>query len=170
MTESDDRKSDEGLDRETAELVESIHSKLEQMDLFTLLDIDLNADADRVRRGYFTRSRTFHPDRYYTRNLGAHKKMLERIFAWTTAAYDFLKDDKRRKAYRKLILTHRDRSSGARVVAVEGEHGLVFRIVDEKAFYGEGAEEAPEAIEGAPQVKLPQKRYALPKLKPDGDR
>jgi DnaJ-class molecular chaperone len=163
-------KSDQesSLDPETAQLVESIHAKLEQLDLFTLLDIDLNADADRVRRGYFTRSRLFHPDRHFTKDLGAHKKMLERIFAWTTAAYDFLKDDKRRAAYRRLILTARDRRScargeGARVVAVESGSGMAFKIVDEEAFYAGDAAEQP-VLSGGGEVRLPQNKYAIPRV------
>lgn len=174
MPRSDQKNAQEGLDPETARLVESIHGQLEQLDLFTLLDIDLNADADRVRRGYFTRSRLFHPDRHFTKDLGAHKKMLERIFAWTTAAYDFLKDDTRRAAYRRLILTARDRRSGARggdarVVAVETGSGMAFKIVDEKAFFADDPAEQGGVVANGGEVRLPQKKYALPRVKREAE-
>jgi DnaJ-class molecular chaperone len=160
-----------GLDPETAQLIESIYRRLDTLDLFTLLDIDINADATRVRRGYFKRSRLFHPDRYFTRDLGEHKHMLEQIFDYTKAAYDFLKDDEQRAAYRREILARREKSSGvvsagARVVAVKTPGGLKFKIVDEEAFFRSAKRRSKQTFEGiGGQVKLPKKRYALPRIK-----
>lgn len=176
MTKSDDRTPVRGLDPEIAQLVESLYQKLDEVDLFTLLNVDLNADTTLIRRGYFARSRIFHPDRYFSRNLGEHKRMLERVFAYATAAYDFLKDDRRRAAYRRQILASRDSSAGvvtagARVIAVETDKGLRFEIADEEAFFDSG-EQRPESatFEGADgDVKLPKKRYALPRIKKKRD-
>jgi DnaJ-class molecular chaperone len=157
------------LDAETAELIASTHARLEQTDLFTLFDVDLNASRAVLQRGYFTRSRLFHPDRYFNRRLGPYKKMLERIFAWMSAAYDFLKDDRRRAAYRKRVLEARgDRRAvfGDQVVAVETANGLEFVIADEATFFAASAAEDPGAPQpGARPVALPKKQYALPRLK-----
>ena len=164
---------DTNLDPELAALITSMHTELERMDLFTLLDCDLNADRSVLQRAYFNRSRVFHPDRYFNRRLGPYKKMLERIFAWISASYNFLKDDRRRAAYRKKILNARgdDKATcGGRVVAVEGAKGLEFVITDEASFYADDAENAAPA-EAAPQtpgartVGLPQKKYSLPKVR-----
>ena len=161
------------MDPELAELITSMHARLEQMDLFTLLDCDLNADRSVLQRAYFNRSRRFHPDRYYNRRLGPYKKMLERIFAWISASYNFLTDDRRRAAYRKKILNARgdDKATcGGRVVAVEGAKGLEFVITDEASFYADdpenaAPEEAAPQTPGARTVGLPQKKYSLPKVR-----
>jgi curved DNA-binding protein CbpA len=168
------------LDPELAALITSMHTELERMDLFTLLDCDLNADRSVLQRAYFNRSRVFHPDRYFNRRLGPYKKMLERIFAWISASYNFLKDDRRRAAYRKKILNARgdDKATcGGRVVAVETAKGLEFVITDEASFYGPddaekpdgpnvaGAEQDAAQPPGARAVGLPQKKYTLPKVR-----
>jgi len=165
------------LEPELAELIASTHEKLERMDLFTLLDCDLNANRAVLQRAYFNRSRVFHPDRYFNRRLGPYKKMLERIFAWVSASYNFLKDDRRRAAYRKKILNARgdDKATcGGRVVAVETAKGLEFVITDEASFFGPddadgasaaGPQEAAEQPPGARTVGLPQKKYSLPKVR-----
>ena len=161
------------LDPELAALITSMHTELERMDLFTLLDCDLNADRSVLQRAYFNRSRVFHPDRYFNRRLGPYKKMLERIFAWISASYNFLKDDRRRAAYRKKILNARgdDKATcGGRVVAVEGAKGLEFVITDEASFYADdpenaAPEEAAPQTPGARTVGLPQKKYSLPKVR-----
>ncbi len=161
---------------ELAALIDSIDSRLEQLDLFTLLEVDLNADRAVLQRAYFKRSMVFHPDRYFNRKIGPYKKKLERIFAYMNAAYEFLKEDRRRAAYRKKILNARGDNQatlGGRIMAVQTPKGLTFVITDEASFYGpddDAARGEPEgeASAGQPdgrQVALPQKQYALPRLR-----
>jgi hypothetical protein len=66
------------LDPQMAALIASTHAQLERMDLFTLLDVDINASRAVLQRAYFKRSRLFHPDRYFNRRLGAYKKQIGR--------------------------------------------------------------------------------------------
>lgn len=154
------------LEPETAALIRSTFERLDGMDLFTLFEVDLNASAEVLRRAYFRRSRLFHPDRYFRRQLGPYKKMLERIFAWMAASYEFLKEDANRASYRKSILRARDGGGvvGLGLIAVETPQGLEFRIADEQR--------APRAVESTPspeavarQVVLTRKQYALPRLR-----
>ena len=169
------------LEAETVALVDSLDARLEHLDLFTLLEADLNADRAVLQRAYFKRSLCLHPDRYFNRKLGPYKKKLERVFAVVAAAYEFLKDDRRRAAYRKKILNARGDNQatwGGGVVAVETPQGLQFVVADEASFFGldEGAALAPPQDEGATetesgkqpdgrQVALPRKQYALPRLR-----
>jgi curved DNA-binding protein CbpA len=163
------------LDPETAALIASTHAQLDRMDLFTLLEVDLNASRAVLQRAYFKRSRLFHPDRYFNRTLGRYKKMLERTFAWISASYDFLKDDRRRAAYRKKILDARGDdhiACGGHLVAVETAKGLEFMIADEASFFATEDPSSPAAPEadggraaGVRQVVLPQRQYALPRVR-----
>ncbi|MCK5799464.1 MAG: J domain-containing protein [Deltaproteobacteria bacterium] len=175
-TDKENKQGAVELDPETAEIIDSVNAHLDDMDLFTLLDVDLNVSALDLRRAYFRRSRFFHPDRYFTRNLGEYKAMLERIFAMVSASYNFLKDDRRRAAYRREVLNSRDRpgswtTSGGHIVAVRTAIGLKFIVKDEESFFGSRNVDSPtpetssEPDTGARQVVLPQKRYALPRLK-----
>jgi curved DNA-binding protein CbpA len=163
MSDKPGKKERIEMSAERAELITSMHDRIDKMDLFTLLDADLNANPAVLRRAYFKQSLLFHPDRYFSKDIGSYKKMLERIFGLISAAYDFLKDDRQRAAYRKKLLNSRDAAVGTGgVVAVQTASGLVFKIVDETSFFA--ADEAAVAA-GGDKVMLPQKRYAMPRVR-----
>jgi DnaJ-class molecular chaperone len=163
MSDKPGKKERIEMSPERAELIKSMHDRVDKLDLFTLLDVDLNANSAVLRRGYFKQSLLFHPDRYFSKDIGPYKKMLERVFGLISAAYDFLRDDRKRAAYRKKILTARDEAVGqGGVVAVQTASGLVFKIVDETSFFA--ADEAAVAV-GGEKVTMPQKRYALPRMR-----
>jgi hypothetical protein len=85
-------------------LIHGFHARLVEMNLFEVLGVDSDADVPTLRRGYHVRSKQFHPDRYFNKNLGHYKKLLEHIFQWVSAAFKFLKDDRKREAYRQRLL------------------------------------------------------------------
>jgi hypothetical protein len=92
------------LSSKTRALIHGFHARLVEMNLFEVLGVDSDADVATLRRGYFERSKLFHPDRYFNKNIGHYKKLLEHIFQWVSAAFKFLKDDRKREAYRQRLL------------------------------------------------------------------
>lgn len=66
---------------------------------YEVLDIEPGAGDDEIRRAYHEVSRRFHPDRYFSKNLGSFRARLERIFRRATEAHGVLSDPERRSAY-----------------------------------------------------------------------
>ncbi|MBK8480127.1 MAG: DnaJ domain-containing protein [Proteobacteria bacterium] len=96
------------LKRELRLRLRSVRRRLKAMSFFELLGLAPEADLKALRRAYFERSKEFHPDRYYTKNLGPYKEMLAEIFRQTKAAYEYLQDDDKRAAYRVLVLAQHE--------------------------------------------------------------
>ncbi|MFP8881096.1 MAG: DnaJ domain-containing protein [Myxococcota bacterium] len=59
---------------------------------FELLDIPRDADTQEIKRAYFRLSKTFHPDRYFRREIGEFAGCLDRIFRKLVEAYELLSD------------------------------------------------------------------------------
>ncbi|MET0287166.1 MAG: J domain-containing protein [Polyangiales bacterium] len=73
---------------------------LEQLDYYTLLQVDQGATADQVRRAFHEFAARYHPDKFL--RSGAEKVHVERaaqIYRRGAEAYKVLTDPRRRKAY-----------------------------------------------------------------------
>src|SRR5262249_31111839 len=79
------------------------HATLAHDDLFELLEIPLEASKKDVKRAYFRLSKEFHPDRYFGKQLGPFKSMLDAVFRALSQAADFLGDNARRSEYESMI-------------------------------------------------------------------
>lgn len=97
----DDASIDLSLDEK--KLILGYHKVLGTVDLFTLLEVPYDAPLKVIRRSYFAKSKQFHPDRFYTRNLGRYKEMLAAIFKQLSMAYQVLEDDAQRASYLQLL-------------------------------------------------------------------
>lgn len=64
-------------------------------------------DLKIIRRAYFRRSKEFHPDRYFTKNLDQLEDVLPQIFKKIRQAYAFFRYDKQREQYMQRILYER---------------------------------------------------------------
>ena len=62
---------------------------------------------DEIRDAFFERSKTFHPDRYFKKELGPYAELLTEIYKRIVAAHDVLRDAKLRASY--AALAHRQR-------------------------------------------------------------
>ena len=78
---------------------------------YEILGILPEAGSKEVQQAYYDLSRTWHPDRFFRRDLGDHLEEIEAIFMAITEAYQVLTDDKARRSYDQVAL---DRSSRAR--------------------------------------------------------
>jgi curved DNA-binding protein CbpA len=66
---------------------------------YELLGIGAAADGGDIRRAYLERSKRFHPDSWYRKELGEFGAMLSRTFQRLAAAYQILSDDESRAEY-----------------------------------------------------------------------
>lgn len=68
-------------------------------DHFAVLGLPPGATPEEVREAYHALSRTFHPDRYFRKNLGAFAEKLDRIFKRISEANAVLTDPEKREVY-----------------------------------------------------------------------
>jgi hypothetical protein len=81
-----------------AELI-ALEGKLESADYFTLLGVEVEADAETVKTAFYKLCLRVHPDRYFRKNLGDFKPRLEKIFKALSRAHQALTDPAKREAY-----------------------------------------------------------------------
>ncbi|MBW2731720.1 MAG: DnaJ domain-containing protein [Deltaproteobacteria bacterium] len=117
-----DKEDDEGeidLRREIRVRVRALHARIDDLNFFELLGVDVNGDTREVRRAYFKRSKQFHPDRFFSKKCGHYEEKLARIFKQTTSAYEFLQQDDKRAEYQEMILREREELHIAEKLAKE---------------------------------------------------
>ena len=84
---------------------------------YELLGISADADGGAVRRAYLEKSKRFHPDAWYRKQLGEFGPLLSKWFQRLSAAYQVLSDEETRNAYdqeHQSDLSQSDREAVAR--------------------------------------------------------
>ncbi len=66
---------------------------------YELLAVDADADGGSIRRAYLERSKRFHPDAWYRKELGPYGPLLSKWFQRLSAAYQVLSDEETRAVY-----------------------------------------------------------------------
>jgi tetratricopeptide (TPR) repeat protein len=79
--------------------VETIYSRLGNMTLYELLEVDSTADEGMIKRNYYRLAKEFHPDRYFSVMDGSVRTKLTSIFDAVTNAYNILREEKGRHEY-----------------------------------------------------------------------
>jgi curved DNA-binding protein CbpA len=79
--------------------LQKLESGGDRLTHYELLDIDADADGGTVRRAYLERSKRFHPDSWYRKELGPYGPLLSKWFQRLSAAYQVLSDEDLRAAY-----------------------------------------------------------------------
>lgn len=83
--------------------IRNLARALPGLDYFELLGVSRDATADEVRDAFFERSKTFHPDRYFKKELGPYAGLLTEIYKRIVAAHDVLRDAKLRSSYQRTL-------------------------------------------------------------------
>jgi tetratricopeptide (TPR) repeat protein len=88
-----------------ASTLRSLHRAATQETYYDLLDIAPNASAAEIEAAYHALARTWHPDRFYSRDMTGLEGLLEEVFVTATRASRTLADVGRRAAYDQEIAT-----------------------------------------------------------------
>jgi curved DNA-binding protein CbpA len=132
-----------------------LHYKLERLSHYELLGVGRTADKKAVKAAYFGVVATFHPDKYYGKNLGTFKPKLERIFQRVTEAHDTLTQAKRREEYDRFLesqLATRALDAVADPASALPEVDEIFREMEREARLAAGAaasSSAPPPVPGS---------------------
>jgi len=92
----------EAFQREVREFARA----LPQLDYYAVLGLPRDAEPEAIRDAFFQRSKSYHPDRYFKKELGPYGELLNEVYKRIVAAHDVLRDPKLRGAYdRSLVPT-----------------------------------------------------------------
>jgi curved DNA-binding protein CbpA len=81
--------------------------RLGSLDHYELLGVGASFDSKAIRAAYYALVRTFHPDRFFGKQLGSFEGKLLRVFAKITEAYDVLHRDETRGEYDRYLAAKR---------------------------------------------------------------
>lgn len=91
------------LPQELREQIRDLARALPDLDYYQLLELERDADAAAIRDAFFERSKLYHPDRYFNRELGVYGDLLHEIYKRIVVAHDALRDPKLRSSYDKSL-------------------------------------------------------------------
>ncbi len=77
--------------------------QLPEMTYHEVLGVEREAEAEEIRRAFFQRSKSYHPDRYFNTRLGPYEGLLHEIYKRVVAAHEVLRDEKLRKDYEATL-------------------------------------------------------------------
>jgi tetratricopeptide (TPR) repeat protein len=87
------------LDTDRKRKVVDTYGRLAMIDYYALLGVTASADRKDIKRAYYAIAPDYHPDKFYGKNLGSFKPMMEAIFGQLTFAYETLTSIERRAEY-----------------------------------------------------------------------
>lgn len=76
-----------------------LEARADRLTYYDLLGVSAAADPAAIRRAYLERSKRFHPDAWYRKELGSFGPLLSKWFQRMAAAYQVLADDESRAGY-----------------------------------------------------------------------
>lgn len=93
----------EELPRDVCRQIREFAKLLPELNYYEVLGVERDAGAEEIRDGFFERSKRFHPDRHYRRNLGAHGEILHEIYKRIAVAHEVLRDPDLRAQYDRTL-------------------------------------------------------------------
>jgi curved DNA-binding protein CbpA len=98
-TEDSSQEQSTSLIKAEVEAIDELYNRVRSGDIYSVLGISPDADVQYIRKVYYELSRSWHPDQFYRRDIGAYKQKLEDIFVGINRAYTILTDPRRRADY-----------------------------------------------------------------------
>jgi curved DNA-binding protein CbpA len=103
-----------------------LSTRLDDLDHYELLGIPRDADKRAIKSAYYGIAARFHTDRYFGKNLGRFKPLMEQIFGRATVAHEALSKASRKAEYDEY-LQERDRTQAyERLLAAVDDGGDFF--------------------------------------------
>jgi len=94
--------------------LEQLEAKAERLTHYELLSVGADADGGAIRRAYLEKSKRFHPDAWYRKDVGPYGPMLSKWFKRLSQAYQILSDEESRAEYdreNRALLSITDRAA-----------------------------------------------------------
>ena len=94
--------------------LEQLEGKGDRLTHYELLSVSADADGKAIRRAYLEKSKRFHPDTWYRKDVGPYGPMLTKWFKRLSRAYEVLGDEESRAEYdreHRALLSLNDRGA-----------------------------------------------------------
>ena len=91
------------LEPELQSLIDLYYSHIKSLDFYTFLGVEKQARAGAIKRAYFKLSKSFHPDRYFRKELGSLRGKIEGTFKHLNEIHRVLGNPKKRREYDALL-------------------------------------------------------------------
>jgi curved DNA-binding protein CbpA len=91
------------LDEALQKRIQETFHRVDKLNYYELLGVDMQADRAEIRKAYFSLSKVFHPDAYFGKRLGPFKAQMEVVFRKVTDAYEAVGRPKKREAYDRYL-------------------------------------------------------------------
>lgn len=160
------------IDVDTRRRILLLYRSLERADHYQLLGISRTADKKAIKRAYYDLAAKLHPDRYFRKNLGSFKTLMETVFSRLSLAHETLTNQEKRAEYDAYVEEQR-RSRGIEELLADAlaEVRRVEESVEREARAAAAAASqpsmqavtAPGASPGAPPPGAPPPPPAAPK-------
>ncbi len=96
------------LDAAQRQRIDEMFERLGLVSHYALLGVERSADKATIKNAYYALIPTFHPDRYFGRELGVYKKKLDKIFERLTEAESVLTRKALRREYDRYLEARRE--------------------------------------------------------------
>jgi len=130
---------------------------LPSMTFYQMLDIPKTATEEEIKKAYFQRARSFHPDRFERKLAAEYKAQIDEVFDGITNAYRVLSNKEARRVY--------DAKSGSAVTQEDAQDSLRkadIKFRQGKTLHGQGRiDEAIVYLEEAVRVRKDKGDYYL---------
>ena len=94
------------------------HHCLDYIDHYQILGVSRDATRKEIRSAYFDLSKRFHPDVFYTKNIGSFSSYIDNIFQCLNAAHHTLSNKKRRAGYDISLTEHSQQEERSASVSI----------------------------------------------------
>lgn len=91
------------LNEDEQSAIEKMAETVEKGTFYQILSLPVQVKPEQVKIRFFELSKTFHPDRYFRKNIGRYKDMLTTIFKKLSEAYEILYDPKKKQWYDSML-------------------------------------------------------------------
>ncbi len=90
-----------------------LYERVERGNPYEVLGVPPTADQAEIKRAYLDLTRSFHPDRFFRRDVGGFGDLIEQAFIGINQAWETLRDPDRRARWDREHRDRRQRTSGA---------------------------------------------------------
>lgn len=125
------------IPREFRREVLLLMSRLGEISHYELLQVERSATAEKIKTSYFRLSKQYHPDRFFSNDIGHYRKKITKVFEAVNKAFEVLSDEKLRKQYNRSL----DEAAGKVVAGQEPENPMVANLNRARRYYQWGEED-----------------------------
>jgi curved DNA-binding protein CbpA len=155
------------IDADRKRKVVDLYGRLGQLDFYALLGVAQAADRKEIKRAYYAIAPDYHPDKFYGKNLGSFKPMMEAIFGQLTFVYETLSSPERRAEYDAYLSAQAQTRSMEELLRGATD---VVPPIDATAPPGASSSVPPEPTATKSDPAVPAANSSAPPVRRDSDR